>query len=63
MGYVQQAVLEFDQEVQAPWRPRLVAVPDAAVRDLRGHAGGLSGSGSGAAPCQWPNPSARGRRS
>lgn len=27
MGCVQQAVLEFDQEVQAPWRPRLVAVP------------------------------------
>ena len=28
MGYVGQAVLEFDEEVQAPWRPRLVAVPD-----------------------------------
>ena len=27
MGCVQQAVLEFDEEVQAPWRPRLVAVP------------------------------------
>jgi nucleoid-associated protein YgaU len=27
MGSVQQAVLEFDQEVRAPWRPRLV--PDA----------------------------------
>ena len=24
MGCVQQAVLEFDEEVQAPWRPRLV---------------------------------------
>ncbi len=24
MGSVQQAVLEFDEEVQAPWRPRLV---------------------------------------
>ena len=26
MGLVQQAVLEFDEEIQAPWRPRLVAV-------------------------------------
>src|SRR3954454_2085521 len=26
MGLVQQAVLDFDDEVQAPWRPRLVAV-------------------------------------
>ncbi len=24
MGCVQQAVLEFDEEIQAPWRPRLV---------------------------------------
>jgi len=41
MGCVQQAVLEFDQEVQAPWRPRLVAVPDIAevssMRPLRPH--------------------------
>ena len=40
MGCVQQAVLEFDEEVQAPWRPRLVAVPDAeaaSVRPLRPH--------------------------
>jgi nucleoid-associated protein YgaU len=29
MGLVQQAVLEFDEEVQAPWRPRLVAVAGA----------------------------------
>jgi nucleoid-associated protein YgaU len=28
MGCVQQAVLEFDEEVQAPWRPRLVSGPD-----------------------------------
>lgn len=28
MGQVQQAVLEFDEEVRAPWRPRLAAVPD-----------------------------------
>ena len=27
MGCVQQAVLEFDEAVQAPWRPRLVSVP------------------------------------
>ena len=27
MGCVEQAVLEFDEEVRAPWRPRLVAVP------------------------------------
>jgi nucleoid-associated protein YgaU len=29
MGCVQQAVLEFDEEIQAPWRPRLVAASDA----------------------------------
>ena len=28
MGSVQQAVLEFDEEVQAPWRPRLVVVTE-----------------------------------
>ncbi len=28
MGSLQQAVLEFDLEVQAPWRPRLTVVPD-----------------------------------
>ncbi len=27
MGCVEQAVLEFDEEVQAPWRPRLVSAP------------------------------------
>jgi nucleoid-associated protein YgaU len=26
MGLVQQAVLDFDEEIQVPWRPRLVAV-------------------------------------
>lgn len=32
MGSVQQAVLEFDEEVQAPWRPRLVVVgPDGTT--------------------------------
>ena len=29
MGCVQQAVLEFDEEVQVPWRPRLVSAPVA----------------------------------
>jgi nucleoid-associated protein YgaU len=40
MGLVQQAVLEFDEEVQAPWRPRLVAVADvdgAAVHQIAPH--------------------------
>ena len=35
MGCVQQAVLEFDEEVQAPWRPLLVSVPAVAVRPAR----------------------------
>jgi nucleoid-associated protein YgaU len=35
MGCVQQAVLEFDEEVQAPWRPRLVAAPELLEADLR----------------------------
>jgi nucleoid-associated protein YgaU len=30
MGCVEQAVREFDEEVQAPWRPLLVSVPDIA---------------------------------
>ncbi len=30
MGCVQQAVLEFDEEVRAPWRPRLVSDTTAA---------------------------------
>ncbi len=29
MGAVQKAVLEFDEEIQAPWRPRLVLSSDA----------------------------------
>jgi nucleoid-associated protein YgaU len=51
MGLVQQAVLEFDEEVQAPWRPRLVAVadPDEAtagesVTARRPHPSGRSSS-------------------
>jgi hypothetical protein len=34
MGCVQQAVLEFDEEVQAPWRPRLAAVPELPAAGL-----------------------------
>ena len=30
MGSVQQAVLEFDEEIRAPWRPRLVPESDTA---------------------------------
>jgi nucleoid-associated protein YgaU len=48
MGCVQQAVLDFDEEIQAPWRPRLVEVAgggDAtAVRPLRPHSSGRSSS-------------------
>jgi hypothetical protein len=32
MGCVERAVLEFDEEVRAPWRPRLVPMPDLADR-------------------------------
>lgn len=39
MGCVQQAVLEFDEEVRAPWRPRLVAVPAGAAPAGDGMAG------------------------
>ena len=35
MGCVQQAVLEFDEEVRAPWRPRLVADADMALAAVR----------------------------
>jgi nucleoid-associated protein YgaU len=34
MGCVQQAVLEFDEEVRAPWRPRLAAVPELPEADV-----------------------------
>jgi nucleoid-associated protein YgaU len=56
---VQQAVLDFDQEVQAPWRPRLVAVPDPveAARPLRPHPSRRSPSRVGV--CAPPAPSAR----
>jgi nucleoid-associated protein YgaU len=35
VGSVQQAVLEFDEAVQAPWRPALRVVPDAGPADRR----------------------------
>lgn len=59
MGYVQQAVLDFDQEVQAPWRPRLVAVPEAvgAARPVRPHPSRRSPSRVGV--CAPPAPSTR----
>jgi nucleoid-associated protein YgaU len=59
MGCVQQAVLEFDQEVQAPWRPRLVAVPDVvgSARPLRPHPSRRSPSRVGV--CAPPAPVAR----
>jgi nucleoid-associated protein YgaU len=58
MGCVEQAVLEFDEEVQAPWRPRLVSEPvlvepvDAPV--LRRAAAGRSSSRVGV--CRPPAP-------
>jgi nucleoid-associated protein YgaU len=61
MGAVRQAVLEFDEEVQAPWRPRLVAVVDAghvdAARALRPHPSHRSPSRVGA--CRPAEPLAR----
>jgi nucleoid-associated protein YgaU len=46
MGLVQQAVLEFDEEIQAPWRPRLVAVAgtDQESRPRGIHPSGRSSS-------------------
>jgi nucleoid-associated protein YgaU len=46
MGLVQQAVLDFDEEIQAPWRPRLVAVAgtDERSRSRRPHPSGRSSS-------------------
>ena len=58
MGCVEQAVLEFDEEVQAPWRPRLVAEPVlvAAVESpaRRRPAGGRSSARVGV--CRRPAP-------
>jgi nucleoid-associated protein YgaU len=61
MGCVQQAVLEFDEEIQAPWRPRFVpAVDDAdveAVRPVRPHPSRRSPSRVGV--CRPPEAPAR----
>ena len=61
MGAVQQAVLEFDHEVQAPWRPGLVALPDAggpaSMRPLRTHPSRHTPSRVGV--CAPPVPPAR----
>jgi nucleoid-associated protein YgaU len=63
MGHVQQAVLDFDEEIQAPWRPRLVAVAGgsggsgpASARGMRPHPSGRSSSRVGV--CRPPEPSA-----
>ncbi|TFV86830.1 LysM peptidoglycan-binding domain-containing protein [Blastococcus sp. CT_GayMR16] len=58
MGCVQQEVLDFDEEIQRPWRPRLVAVAggsdDPGVRPLRAHSSGRSSSRVGV--CRPPEP-------
>jgi nucleoid-associated protein YgaU len=49
MGLVQQAVLDFDEEIQVPWRPRLVAVAgggDAAPEEAWPHRPRPSGRSS-----------------
>jgi nucleoid-associated protein YgaU len=59
MGMVQQAVLDFDEEIQAPWRPRLVAVPGdtgTAGRGLRPHTSGRSSSRVGICRPIEPSP-------
>jgi nucleoid-associated protein YgaU len=57
MGCVQQAVLDFDEEIQAPWRPRLVAVADTAGdRSPRPHSSGRTSSRVGV--CRPPESSA-----
>ena len=59
MGCVQQAVLEFDEAVQAPWRPRLVAVPDIATVEAGGCPARRPSCGS---PSPVPPQSLPGRR-
>jgi hypothetical protein len=54
MGCVQQeAVLEFDEAVQAPWRPRLVALPGGAALEP------TAAVHPGARPVVRPHPSRR----
>ena len=59
MGCVEQAVREFDEEVQAPWRPLLVAVPDVAdtTPPVLRRSGHRSPSRVGA--CRHPTPGVR----
>jgi nucleoid-associated protein YgaU len=61
MGSVQQAVLEFDEEIQAPWRPRLALVPEpgnaAPARPPASHPSRRSPSRVGV--CRPPSPGAR----
>jgi nucleoid-associated protein YgaU len=64
MGCVQQAVLDFDEEIQAPWRPRLVAVAaetePARVLVWRPHPSGRSSARVGVCrPPEVPTPDAR----
>ena len=58
MGAVQQAVLEFDEEILAPWRPRLVVVAGqggpGAPAPLRPRPSGRSSSRVGI--CRPPEP-------
>jgi hypothetical protein len=64
MGLVQQAVLDFDDEIQAPWRPRLVAVAGAGegaadeMRARRPHPSGRSSSRVGVCRPVEPLPQA-----
>jgi nucleoid-associated protein YgaU len=61
MGYVQQAVLDFDEEILAPWRPRLVVVTGAAeggtAAPMRPRPSGRSSSRVGI--CRPPEPQGR----
>ena len=57
MGCVQQAVLDFDEEIQAPWRPRWWPWPEGvggAARPPRPHPSGRSSSRVGS--CRPPEP-------
>jgi nucleoid-associated protein YgaU len=64
MGCVQQAVLDFDEEIQAPWRPRLVAVAaetgSARALARRPHPSGRSSARVGVCRPQEPAPIAAG---
>ena len=69
MGCVQQAVLDFDEEIQAPWRPRLVAVAGSGEagngRPLPSRSQSSGRSSSRVGVCRPPEPlaepAARGR--